>query len=107
LAGTGIEIGCGPSLGALQARVHLGLGDHDAVGIDRTGDLALELGERRIHHDGTVGVVDDAVALPIVESHLPGAQAELGLRLAEGHFSGRNLVLQRLGHTDQQINRGM
>jgi hypothetical protein len=43
--------------------------------------------------------------LPVAKRHLPATQAKLGLRLGEGHFSCRDLVLQRLGHTEQQINR--
>jgi hypothetical protein len=105
LAGTRIEVGAGPALRTLPGGADLGVGDHDAVGIGRAGDFAFELGQSGVQQQRGVGVVDDGVALPVAERHLPAAQPKLGLRLGESHFSGRDLVLQRLGHADHEVNR--
>jgi hypothetical protein len=105
LAGTGIKIGGGPSLRTALGGFDLGLGDHDPVGIGRTGDLAFELRIGSVQHDRSIRGVDDGIALPLVERHLPAALPKLSLRLGEGHLACRNLVLQRLGESDNHVSR--
>ncbi len=95
-----------PPSGLLLAGGDLGVGDHDAVGIVGAGDFALELRVGAVEQQRGVGVVDHGIALPVVEGHLVAALPKLGLRLGQRHFAGRDLVLQRLRHADQQIDRG-
>jgi hypothetical protein len=104
--GRGIEIGGDIAFRFRLGGVHLSLGDQNAVGIGRAGDLAFELRIAGVQQQRTVRMVGDAVALPVAEGHFLAADAELVLRLGEGHFSCRDVFLQRLGEAVEQINRG-
>ncbi len=106
LTRAGVEIGGHAALGGFAAGLENGVGDQDAVGVLRAGDLAFELLVGAVHQDRGVGVVDDGVALVAVEVHATAALVELGLGIGQRQFAGGHLVLKRLRVVVEQLDGG-